>query len=84
MPTWCGVGGSRQTEPAAGLVRQAPYDHGGLIIQAGVRRKPVCWRQGHPPAPPPAYVLLNNALRPIIVDALGTLQTGTATAPRRC
>ena len=58
-----------------------PYGDGGLIIQAGVAPQTgIAGEPGHPPAPPPAYVLLNNALRPIIVDALGTLQTGTATS----
>ncbi|OXI91623.1 hypothetical protein CFB40_02080 [Burkholderia sp. AU31652] len=61
--------------------RKQPYDDGGLIIQAGVAPQTgIAGEPGHPPAPPPAYVLLNNALRPIIVDALGTLQTGTATS----
>lgn len=61
--------------------RKQPYDHGGLIIQAGVSPQTgIAGEPGHPPAPPPAYVLLNNALRPIIAEALGTLQTGTATS----
>ncbi|KWN70706.1 hypothetical protein WM32_21890 [Burkholderia ubonensis] len=58
-----------------------PYDDGGLIIQAGVAPQTgIAGEQGHPPEPPPAYVLLNNALRPIVANAIGTLQTGSATS----
>ncbi|CAN7666326.1 DUF3396 domain-containing protein [Trinickia sp. LjRoot230] len=61
--------------------RKQPYDDGGLIIQAGVAPQTgIAGEPGHPPEPPPAYLLLNNALRSIIADALGTLQTGTATS----
>lgn len=60
--------------------RKQPYNNGGLIIQAGVAPQTgIAGEPGHPPEPPAAYVLLNNAMRPIIADEIGTLQTGTAT-----
>ncbi|MEK2602504.1 DUF3396 domain-containing protein [Burkholderia arboris] len=61
-----------------------PLGDGGLIIQAGVAPESgVSNGPGVPVSPPAAYVLLNHALRRIVVDTLDTLQDGTldSTAP---
>ena len=58
--------------------------NGGLIIQAGAAPETgTSDGPGKPVLPPAAYVLLNQALRPIVVDTLDTLQDGTldSTAP---
>jgi hypothetical protein len=55
-----------------------PFAHGGLIIQAGAAPQTgVSAGPGMPPAPPPAYVLLNDALRPIVATTADALQDGT-------
>ena len=58
--------------------------NGGLIVQAGVAPETgISDGPGKPILPPAAYVLLNQALRPIVTDTLDTLQDGTldSTAP---
>ncbi|WP_038786441.1 DUF3396 domain-containing protein [Burkholderia pseudomallei] len=60
------------------------YGNDGLLIQAGVAPQTgIAGEKGQAPEPPPAYVLVNQALRPLIADAVGTLQSGTpnSTAP---
>jgi len=55
-----------------------------LIVQAGTApQSGVSAGPGKPPLPPPAYVLLDAALRPIIAEAMDILQSGTldSTAP---
>lgn len=75
------LGGADKLSLPPDWFHKQPYDDGGLIIQAGVSPQTgVAGEPGHPPEPPAAYVLLNNALRPIIADEIGTLQTGTATS----
>ena len=61
-----------------------PLGNGGLIIQAGAAPETgISDGPGKPILPPAAYVLLNQALRPIVEDTLDTLQDGTldSTAP---
>ncbi|AIO67546.1 hypothetical protein DM82_3041 [Burkholderia oklahomensis] len=63
---------------------QQTYGRDGLIVQAGTAPQTgIGGGKGQAPEPPPAYVLLNQALRPIVADAVGTLQNGTpsSTAP---
>ncbi|WP_179402964.1 DUF3396 domain-containing protein [Burkholderia guangdongensis] len=78
------AGGSPSlTLPPDWYVRQ-PLGDGGLIIQAGVApQSGISAGPGKPPLPPPAYVLLNAALRPIVADKMDILQSGTldSTAP---
>ena len=69
--------------PPDWYVRQ-PLASGGLIVQAGVApQSGVSAGPGKAPLPPPAYVLLNAALRPIIAAEMDILQSGTldSTAP---
>lgn len=76
-------GASSLTLPPDWYVRQ-PLGDGGLIIQAGVApQSGISAGPGKPPLPPPAYVLLNATLRPIIADKMDILQRGTldSTAP---
>ncbi|CAJ2849067.1 gp30 [Burkholderia pseudomallei] len=76
-------GAASLTLPPDWYVRQ-PLRDGGLIIQAGaVPQSGVSAGPGKPPLPPPAYVLLDAALRPIIAEAMDILQSGTldSTAP---
>jgi len=76
-------GASSLTLPPDWYVRQ-PLGDGGLIIQAGVAPQTgVSAGSGKPPLPPPAYVLLDAALRPIIAEKMDILQSGTldSTAP---
>ncbi len=49
-----------------------------MRLQSGISAGP-----GKPPLPPPAYVLLDAALRPIIAEKMDILQSGTldSTAP---
>lgn len=61
-----------------------PLGDGGLIVQAGTAPlSGVSAGQGKPPLPPPAYVLLDAALHPIIAEKMDILQSGTldSTAP---
>ncbi|MCA8261813.1 DUF3396 domain-containing protein [Burkholderia multivorans] len=61
-----------------------PLGNGGLIIQAGTAPETgISDGPGKPILPPAAYVLLNQALHPIVADTLDTLQDGTldSTAP---
>lgn len=51
---------------------------GGLLIRAGVAPEAGVIRPGAPPAAPPAYVVLNAALRAIVADTVASLQRGTA------
>lgn len=54
------------------------FGDGGLIIQAGVAPQAgISDGSGKPPAPPPSYVLLNNALHPIVATTTDALQDGT-------
>ncbi|SDG91799.1 Protein of unknown function [Paraburkholderia phenazinium] len=54
------------------------FGDGGLIIQAGVAPQTgVSAGPGKPPVAPPAYVLLNDALRPIVATTADALQDGT-------
>lgn len=76
-------GASSLVLPPDWFIRQ-PLRSGGLLIQAGVQPEAgISNGPGKPVAPPAAYVLLNQALRPIVVDALDPLQDGTldSTAP---
>ncbi|CAJ9723744.1 gp30 [Burkholderia pseudomallei] len=76
-------GAASLTLPPDWYVRQ-PLRDGGLIIQAGAApQSGVSAGPGKPPLPPPAYVLLDAALRPIIAETMDILQSGTldSTAP---
>ncbi|MBI0326897.1 DUF3396 domain-containing protein [Burkholderia plantarii] len=76
-------GADSLTLPPDWYVRQ-PLGDGGLIIQAGAApQSGVSAGPGKPPLPPPAYVLLDAALRPIIAEKMDILQSGTldSTAP---
>ena len=69
--------------PPDWYVRQ-PLKDGGLIIQAGAAPlSGISAGPGKPPLPPPAYALLDAALRPIIAEKMDILQSGTldSTAP---
>lgn len=57
-------------------------DYGaGMVIRAGVLPESgVSEREELPPVPPPAYVVLDHALRAVRADAMGVLQKGTANA----
>jgi hypothetical protein len=61
--------------------RVRPFGDGGLIVQAGLQPQAGSENvgKGQAAVPPPAYVVLNAALRPIIAETVGTLQNGTAT-----
>jgi hypothetical protein len=51
---------------------------GGLLIRAGVSPQAgTAHREGQPIVAPPAYVVLNAALRAILVDSVSSLQRGT-------
>ncbi|POS09074.1 type VI immunity family protein [Burkholderia gladioli] len=80
----CAAGGAASwTLPPDWFVRQ-PLGAGGLIIQAGAAPQAgISDGPGKPPLPPPAYVLLNAALRPILAEEMDILQRGTldSTAP---
>jgi hypothetical protein len=76
-------GASSLTLPPDWYVRQ-PLGEGGLIVQAGAApQSGISAGPGKPPLPPPAYVLLNAALRPIVADKMDIIQSGTldSTAP---
>jgi len=76
-------GAASLTLPPDWYVHQ-PLRDGGLIIQAGAApQSGVSAGPGKSPLPPPAYVLLDAALRPIIAGAMDILQSGTldSTAP---
>ncbi|CAJ6039366.1 gp30 [Burkholderia pseudomallei] len=76
-------GADSLTLPPDWYVRQ-PLKDGGLIVQAGAApQSGVSAGPGKPPLPPPAYVLLDAALRPIIAESMDILQSGTldSTAP---
>ncbi|EKS9914191.1 DUF3396 domain-containing protein [Burkholderia multivorans] len=49
----------------------------GLLIRAGVAPEAGVARENAAPSAPPAYVVLNAALRPIVADTVSTLQRGT-------
>jgi hypothetical protein len=76
-------GASSLVLPPDWFIRQS-LRSGGLFIQAGVQPEAGIFNgPGKPVAPPAAYVLLNQALQPILVDTLRPLQDGTldSTAP---
>ncbi|HKT96493.1 MAG TPA: DUF3396 domain-containing protein [Paraburkholderia sp.] len=76
-------GASSLALPPDWFIRQ-PLGNGGLLIQAGsAPESGISNGPGKPVAPPAAYVLLNQALSPIVADTLDTLQDGTldSTAP---
>ncbi|WP_109479060.1 DUF3396 domain-containing protein [Paraburkholderia sp. C35] len=76
-------GPSGWTLPPDWFVRQ-PLGEGGVVLQAGASpQSGVSAGPGKSPLPPPAYVLLNAALRPIIATDMDVLQGGTldSTAP---
>lgn len=63
--------------PPDWYVRQ-PLNGDGLIVQAGATPlSGMSAGPGKPPLPPPAYVLLNAALRPIVAEKMDILQRGT-------
>ncbi len=80
----CAAGGPTSwTLPPDWFIRQ-PLGTDGLIIQAGAApQSGISDGPGKSPLPPPAYVLLNAALRPIIAEDMDILQRGTldSTAP---
>ncbi len=78
------AGGSDNLMLPPDWFRKTPFGDGGLLIQAGV--EPVAgvpMGKGIAPEPPAAYVVLNQALRPIVADTIDILQRGTlnSTAP---
>jgi hypothetical protein len=76
-------GASSLMLPPNWFIRQ-PLRSGGLFIQAGVNPEAgISNGPGKLASPPPSYVLLNQALRAIVVDKLAPLQDGTldSTAP---
>ncbi|WP_186073667.1 DUF3396 domain-containing protein [Burkholderia gladioli] len=76
-------GASSLALPPDWFIRE-PLGDGGLIIQAGAAPETgISDGPGKPVLPPPAYVILNHALRPIVADTIDTLQDGTldSTAP---
>ena len=76
-------GASSLALPPDWFVRE-PMGDGGLVIQAGVDPSSgISDGPGKPVLPPAAYVLLNQALHPIVADTLDSLQDGTldSTAP---
>jgi len=76
-------GAASMSLPPDWYVRQ-PLGSGGLIVQAGAApQSGVSAGPGKPPLPPAAYVLLNDALRPIVAETMDILQGGTldSTAP---
>ncbi|WGS54919.1 DUF3396 domain-containing protein (plasmid) [Paraburkholderia sp. D15] len=78
------VGGADRLMLPPDWFRKTTLRSGGLIIQAGPEPAAgVLKGNGVPPGPPAAYVLLNQALRPIVADTADILQSGTvnSTAP---
>lgn len=78
------VGGAQRLQLPPDWFGRRPFGDGGLIIQAGAAPQTgVSAGPGKPPAPPPAYVVLNDALRPIVATTADALQDGTlsSTAP---
>ncbi|WP_186193966.1 DUF3396 domain-containing protein [Burkholderia gladioli] len=76
-------GASSLALPPDWFIRE-PLGDGGLIIQAGAAPDTgISDGPGKPVLPPAAYVILNQALRPIVADTIDTLQDGTldSTAP---
>ncbi|AOR66327.1 hypothetical protein BBJ41_01425 [Burkholderia stabilis] len=76
-------GASSLALPPDWFIRE-PLGDGGLIIQAGAAPETgISDGPGKPVLPPAAYVILNQALRPIVADTIDTLQDGTldSTAP---
>jgi hypothetical protein len=75
------LGGRQAISLPPDWYRVTPYGDGGLIVQAGVQ--PCSGSEhvgkGEAAVPPPAYVVLNAALRPVMAETVGTLQNGTAT-----
>ncbi len=77
------VGGASQLSLPPDWFRKTPLGDGGLIIQAGVEPQTgVATGQGESPAPPPAYVLLNTALHPIVAQTIASLQDGTVSSTK--
>lgn len=72
------VGGtSALALPPDWFIRE-PLGDGGLIIQAGAAPETgISDGPGKPVLPPAAYVILDQALRPIVADTIDTLQDGT-------
>ncbi|MFL9995259.1 DUF3396 domain-containing protein [Paraburkholderia sediminicola] len=78
------VGGAARLPLPPDWYGRRRFGEGGLVIQAGVEPQTgISAGEGSPPAPPPAYVALNAALRPIVADTIDSLQDGTlsSTAP---
>ncbi|MDR6493530.1 hypothetical protein J2797_003428 [Paraburkholderia terricola] len=72
------VGGPQKLPLPPDWFGRRSFGDGGLIIQAGAAPQTgVSAGPGKPPAPPPAYVLLNEALRPIVATTADALQDGT-------
>ncbi|MGK8200670.1 DUF3396 domain-containing protein [Burkholderia cepacia] len=70
-------GASALALPPDWFIRE-PLGDGGLIIQAGVAPETgISDGPGKPVLPPAAYVILDQALRPIVADTIDTLQDGT-------
>lgn len=70
-------GASALALPPEWFIRE-PLGNGGLIIQAGVAPETgISDGPGKPVLPPAAYVILDQALRPIVADTIDTLQDGT-------
>ncbi|WP_186083069.1 DUF3396 domain-containing protein [Burkholderia gladioli] len=70
-------GASALALPPDWFIRE-PLGDGGLIIQAGAAPETgISDGPGKPVLPPAAYVILDQALRPIVADTIDTLQDGT-------
>lgn len=74
------LGGRQALSLPPDWFRITPYRDGGLVVRAGLQPRAGSEdvAKGAPPVPPPAYVVLNAALKPVIAEKIGTLQNGTA------
>ncbi|MFL9886771.1 DUF3396 domain-containing protein [Paraburkholderia agricolaris] len=78
------LGGAQRLQLPPDWFGRRPFGNGGLIIQAGAEpQTSVSAGPGKSPAPPPAYIVLNDALPPIVATTADALQNGTlsSTAP---